>query len=201
MKDQYKTRLTLIQRIQTPNRDDATWEDFVESYKNYIHVIIKNFNLNSTLSQDLLQNVLLRLWKDLPKFEYRPTKCRFRTWLGVVTRNVVKTYLKSKASRNDKQNTEYLGALHAVDKITDSEIDEIAEKEWKVFILEKAIENLRPVISEKIMFVIESTFDGLPTSELAEKLETSQSTIRVYRQRGTNALKKEVLRLNTELDM
>ena len=201
MNNKYNTRQTLIERIQKRNRDDSCWEDFVQVYQNYIYVIIKNFTLPPELCQDLLQNVLVQLWKDLPKFEYRRNKCRFRTWLGVVTRNVVKTYLKSKASRNDKQTTEYLGALHAVDKITDSEIDEIAEKEWKVFILEKAIENLRPVNSEKIMFVIESTFDGLPTSELAEKLETSQSTIRVYRQRGTNALKKEVLRLNTELDM
>ena len=201
MKDQYKTRFTLIQRIQTKDRDDATWEDFVDSYENYIYVIIKNFKLNPSLCQDLLQNVLLQLWKDLPKFEYRPNKCRFRTWLSVVTKNVVRTYLKSKAGRNKKQNIEYSSALHSVDNISDSEIEEIAEKEWKVFILEKALDNLRSSISERIMIVLQDSFNNTPTKTTAEKLGTKEASIRVYRQRGTNALKKEVLRLNTELDM
>ncbi|EDM27309.1 probable ECF sigma factor [Lentisphaera araneosa HTCC2155] len=201
MKDQYKTRFTLIQRIQTESRDDKTWEDFVASYENYIYVIIRSFKLSPALCQDLLQNVLLQLWKDLPKFEYRPNKCRFRTWLSVVTKNVVRTYLKSKAGRNEKQNIEYSSALHSVDNISDAEIEQIADKEWKIFILEKALDNLKSSISEKIMIALQDSFDNIPTRTTAEKLSTTEASVRVYRQRGTNALKKEVLRLNTELDM
>lgn len=194
------TRFTLIQRIQQEERDEHCWEDFVDCYQAYIFVIIKNFGLETTLCQDILQNVLIQLWKDLPKFEYRPTQCRFRTWLSIVTCNVVKTYLKSKAGRNDKQNVEYEEAYHAVDKISESEIESISEAEWKVFITEKAMENLKPVISEKIMTVLQGTFDGKSSDELAEKLNTTQATIRVYRRRGKNALKKEILRLNAEMD-
>ena len=80
------------------------------------------------------------------------------------------------------------------------EIETISETEWKVFITEKAMENLKPLISEKIMTVLQGTFDGKSSDELAEKLNATQATIRVYRRRGKNALKKEILRLNAEMD-
>ena len=74
MTNENNTRFTLIQRIQQEERDEHCWEDFVDCYQAYIFVIIKNFKLETTLCQDILQNVLIQLWKDLSKFEYRPNK-------------------------------------------------------------------------------------------------------------------------------
>jgi RNA polymerase sigma-70 factor (ECF subfamily) len=42
---------------------------------------------------DLVQNVLLKLWRNIAS--YNPEKARFRTWLGVVVRNAVKTFTMS----------------------------------------------------------------------------------------------------------
>jgi RNA polymerase sigma factor (sigma-70 family) len=200
VENEARTRITLIQRIQQDQRDEVCWVDFVDCYRNYVHAIIRGFNLEESLCDDLLQETLLRLWKDLPKFEYRPNQCKFRTWLGIVTRNVVKTYLKSKAGRNARQNVEYVEAYHAVDAVSDADIERLSELEWKVFITEKAVENLRGSLSAKIMTVLEGTLAGRSTEDLARELEVTPASLHVYRQRGRNAMKKEILRLTFEID-
>lgn len=195
------TRLTLIQRISREDRDEQSWEEFVDTYKPYIYCIIKNFNLSHELCEDILQDILVILWKNLPKFEYQPNKCKFRTWLGVVCRNAVKTHLASKAGRKRLLETDYEESLHAVNQFTEPEIEEIAEQEWKTFIAEKALSNIRPKVSEKIFVVIEGTLSQRSDEDLAKEIGTTRSSIRVYRQRGKNALMKEIIRLNQQLDV
>lgn len=200
MNKDYSTRLTLIQRLQTDNDNEQTWEDFVETYKNYIYVIIRNFNLKQELNEDLLQNVLLKLWKDLPKFEYRPNKCRFRTWLSLVTCNIVKDYLKSKAGNKAKKEVQYEEALESMSRVSEPEIEKLAEKEWKVFIAEKAYENIKGDLSDKVQSVFELSMQEIPDQEIEQRVGIAASSVRVYKKRARNALLKEINRLNKELD-
>ena len=200
MSQENRTRLTLIQRVSSAKRDDRCWEDFVSSYRNYIYAIIRKFNLSKELCDDLFQDILIGLWKDLPKFEYRPDKCRFRTWLSVVCRNVVLTYLKSKAGRKSSQEVNYEEICDSLDKFTESEIENIAESEWKLFIAEKAMANISSILSEKLMNIFNASIDGQSDKEQAEKYDTTEASIRVYRHRVKNALLKEIIRLNKELD-
>ena len=178
------TRLTLIQRISDQDRDEQSWEEFVSTYKNYIYCIIRRFKLSHELCEDILQDILVILWKSIPKFDYQPNKCRFRTWLGVVCRNAVKTHLASKAGRKQQQEINYDEPLHSINQFTEPEIEKIAEQEWKTFIANKALNNIRPKISLKIYTVLEGLFAKRSDQDLADELETSRSTIRVYRQRG-----------------
>ena len=43
-----QTRLTLIQRAQNPD-DELAWNEFVEVYKNYIYVIIRQMGINDKI--------------------------------------------------------------------------------------------------------------------------------------------------------
>ena len=200
MSKDYSTRMTLIQRIQQNHEDETSWEDFVESYKNYIYVIISNFNLKPDLNEDLLQNVLIRLWKDLPKFEYRPGQCKFRTWLSLVTRNIVKDYLKSKAGNNSKKEVQYETALDHMNRVSEPEVEKMAEREWKVFIAEKAYDNIKDELSDKVRAVFDLAMKDVSDEEIEKQIGIAASSVRVYKQRARNALIKEITRLNRELD-
>jgi RNA polymerase sigma factor (sigma-70 family) len=200
MNEKYETRLTLIQRIVATKRDERCWEDFISSYRPYIYSIIRNFNIKNDLSEDLYQDILIGLWKNLPKFEYRPNKCRFRTWLSVVCRNVVLTYLKSKAGRERSLEVNYDAICDSLNNFSDAEIENIAESEWKLFIAEKAMKNISEMLSAKLINIFNASLDGISDKDLAEKHETSEASIRVYRHRVKNALLKEIIHLNKELD-
>ena len=200
MSENQQTRLTLIQRVSAGDRDEYCWEDFVSSYRSYIYAIIRKFNLSKELCDDLFQDILIGLWKDLPKFEYRPSQCKFRTWLSVVCRNVVLTYLKSKAGRKSTQEVNYDDICDSLNKFSESEIELIAEKEWKLFIAEKAMANISESLSEKLLDIFNAALEGKTDEELSQKYETSEASIRVYRHRVKNALVKEIIRLNKDLD-
>ena len=67
-------------------------------------------------------------------------------------------------------------------------------------IAEKAMANISEELSEKLMNIFNAAIDGVSDKEQAEKYETSEASIRVYRHRVKNALLKEIIRLNKELD-
>ncbi|WDE99407.1 sigma-70 family RNA polymerase sigma factor [Lentisphaera profundi] len=89
--DSNKTRVTLLQKLQN-NKDESCWDDFVHYYKGYIYVVIRDFGVSVEDSHDMLQDILVRVWKAFPNYNYDKDKCRFRTWLCKVIKNQVYTF-------------------------------------------------------------------------------------------------------------
>ena len=53
-----------MDRIRDP-QDSEAWKDFIELYKNYIYFIIRSMNIKPQAADDILQQVSLKLWKNL----------------------------------------------------------------------------------------------------------------------------------------
>ena len=192
-KKSYHTRQSLLMRLRD-SHDDASWEEFVSTYRNYILSVINNLNVSHHDSEDLLQSILLKLWNKLPDFEYDPGKGQFRFWLGRVTKNdVFKHFEKSK--RRQENNSESKDSLSS----EDPEINNMIEREWQNYIAEKAWENVSENFGKKILEVFHCFADGLSGPEVAEKMQMAENTAYVYRLRVQKALHKEMMRLEFEL--
>ena len=101
--DVYKTRRTLLERLHDRN-DDSSWKEFVETYRGYIFVVIRRMGIDEASTEDLVQQVLVKLWDKLPEFSY-DSKKRFRSYVATVTRNKVNDFvrsLKAEQKRIDK---------------------------------------------------------------------------------------------------
>ena len=72
----WNTRLTLLQRAQNPD-DDQAWEDFTRYYHKFVMVILHQMGVNENDKNDLAQEVLLSLWKSLPKFDFDSSRAKF----------------------------------------------------------------------------------------------------------------------------
>lgn len=176
--------------------DEEAWEDFVENYKNYIYKIIITFRIDSHDADDLMQTVLLKLWKKLPEFEYDPGKGKFRYWLGRVTKNFVFKFLNKKkklGSEDDAKDSTF------EEESSNPDIDNVIDKEWKIFISEKAWANISPNFSEAVLQVFLMHADEVEFTEISEKLDIEVSAAYVYRHRVQKALLKEIARLEYEL--
>ena len=170
-----KTRLTLIERLQK-SQCDQSWEDFVHTYENYIYAIILKMGVPHEDAKDVMQSVLLDAWKALPKFEYREGKSRFRSWLSVITRHA--------ACRFYRKYSQPVESSNAVEKITEPEVEKIAETEWKTFIAQKAFENIKCLFSEQVLEIFLCTSRNLKDKQIAEKYAISESSVRVYKMRS-----------------
>ena len=55
----YKTRQSLLMRLKNTH-DEASWEEFVATYRNYIMTIISNLQVNQHDAEDLTARVFFR---------------------------------------------------------------------------------------------------------------------------------------------
>lgn len=192
-----QTRQTLLQKLQTSEGDEKSWNEFVKYYEGYIYVVIRGLRVDVKDCEDLLQDVLVKVWKNLPKYD--DSKSRFRTWLCVVIRNTVFNFFDLKANRNSLKNVSYNEIKENLNLITDSEIHEMAEKEWKSYIANMAWDNLKNDFSEINRKVFEASWEVDDNALLAERFDLAESSIRVYKMRIRKAVHKEIVRLNHEL--
>ena len=198
MSENYNTRETLLQKLQKAE-DEHSWDDFVKYYEGYIYVVIRSFGVDVNTSEDLLQDVLVKVWKALPKFEYQNEKCRFRTWLCVLIRNTTYNFFNSKANRQSNNNVSYDNILSSLNLISEPEIDRIAELEWKSYVSNLAWDNVKDDFSDAARQVFELSIEGNSNELIAEKLTIPESSIRVHKSRIKKVLIKEIARLNIEL--
>ncbi|MCM8538678.1 MAG: RNA polymerase sigma factor [Lentisphaeraceae bacterium] len=196
MSNSLNTRKTLLERVKKL-RDDNSWEDFVLYYKGYIFAVIQGMGMSNQDAEDLCQKVLLKLWKNLPEYEYRPGSCKFRTWLCTVIRSEVYSWLRSRQSQ-DRRIESYRNTLDD-DSFSVPEIEKIADNEWKDHIGKMAWENIKDSFSQNVIEAFLMFTDGKTTKDIAEHLSVEENTINVYKKRVRDKLCKEINLLDSEL--
>jgi RNA polymerase sigma-70 factor (ECF subfamily) len=193
------TRATLIQRVKNQH-DEASWDDFVKTYKNYAYAIIRRMNISEQDADDLLQQVMVTIWKKLPQTDVDQIR-RFRSWLATVTRNLVTDFIRKRtreAERMEKAGKEeILSYLHSI-RLPD--LDYIAEKEWKLHLTNLALKNIEPFFSGKAIEVFRLSLQGIPSKDIAQQLNLSESSIYRLKIRVKERLIVEIERLRTELE-
>ena len=85
------TRPSLLVRIRSRDDQDA-WGEFVEIYAPLIHSYARRRGLQEADAANLTQDVLGSVMKNAERFEYDPSRGRFRSWLLTVTRNRVNDF-------------------------------------------------------------------------------------------------------------
>jgi RNA polymerase sigma factor (sigma-70 family) len=198
MSQPLNTRLTLLQKLQQ-SHDERDWEDFVRYYEGYIYVVLRSFGLSPEDCEDLLQEVLVKVWKALPSYDYQEKRCRFRTWLCVVVRNTVTSFRRRKSTRNNSRNVDLEGVVDKVELMTEAEIDAISEREWKVYVSNMAWDNVKEALPKLSREVFEASLTEQDNAKLAERFDVAESTVRVYKMRARKALCKEIARLDREM--
>lgn len=199
MEDQYKTRATLIQRVQNQH-DEASWEEFVRVYRRYIYAIIRSMNISEHDTEDILQQVLLKLWNNLPKMDYEKIN-RFRSWLSTITKNCVTDFIRKRtrdANRLKKAGKDetltYLKAIRL------PEIDRIAKREWEIHLTNLALENVASLFSGKAVDAFRLTLEGKSVEEVAKALDLKENSVYRLRNRVKDRLIQEIVHLREELE-
>ena len=182
------TRVTLLIRLRN-KYDNDSWEEFTNYYSSYVYAVLKGMGVDFSELDDMKQHILLKLWQNLPEFEYQPEKGSFRSWLCTVIRRTVYNYFR------DKKNTSELKS----EDIVNAEVDKIADREWMLHIASLAWDNIAEDFSDTVKETYVRLSNGENADDIAQVLKISRGSVYVYKERVQKALRKEVRRLNTEL--
>ena len=192
MSQYQNTRATLLIKLKNQH-DDSAWLEFEEIYKGFIWSILIKMNVPAHDQNDLAQDILIKAWKNLPKFDYSRSRGKFRNWLGLVVSNTVKTYYKK-----NKSVATMISKLDDDGEIS-PEVESIATQEWEKFISEKAWTLVSSTLTDPVRECFELISTGMDLNEVAEKTSFNYNTVCVYKRRIINKISKEIARLENEI--
>ena len=201
MASTYVTRHTLLDRIRDP-QDSEAWKDFIEFYKNYIYFIIRSMGIKPHDADDILQQVSLKLWKNLPNHLHDPQKGKFRSWVSTITKNTVLSYVKKQSTQAEKlDQAKQKEELSYLDAIKLPEIDKIAQQEWEVFITNTALENLEERFTPQAIKAFQMHINGNSPEQSAIKLAVSRDSVYKYISRVKVRFIEEIGFLREQMDI
>lgn len=189
MNQSLNTQETLLMRLQK-NMD--SWDEFTLAYERYIYLIIRAMRINHHDAEDLTQNVLLKVWKNISEYQYNPDHARFRTWLSRICRNQVIDFIRRQKTEHTKREKNY----SEIEEITQPQVEALAEEEWKAHVSTAAWDNIQKDFKSEATTCFEMINDGLAVADIAKKLNLSESSVYVYSKRVRDQLVSEVRRLN-----
>ena len=192
----YSTRQTLIERLRTKSDEDS-WQTFTDTYQRYIYVVIRRMNIGHSEAEDLVQEVLIKIWNKLASFNYDPGKAKFRTWLSAVIKNHVFNYVESRKSYSNKIEK---AGQQPQKAYTEDEIDAVMQKEWEIYITNLALEKIKGQFTGNAIKVFEMSLAGVSVSKIAEKLEIKENTAYRLKNRVKSKIIEEIEQLRFELE-
>ncbi|MCM8537521.1 MAG: sigma-70 family RNA polymerase sigma factor [Lentisphaeraceae bacterium] len=191
--DNWNTRKSLLLRASNPD-DHEAFEEFVYYYKNFINMVFTKLGVSESQSGDLRQDLLLKLWKDIGKFDADRKNSNFRGWLSVVIRHEVYHFYKK-----NKRENEALENLPLESK-SESEVDKLIEEEWKAYVTSLAVQKIKSHFDGNAMEIFKMTMVGKNATDIAEKLSMTENSVYVIRSRVKSRFQSEVRQLRSYLE-
>jgi RNA polymerase sigma-70 factor (ECF subfamily) len=156
--------LAILRKAQ--RGDQRAFAIIVRTYETPVYnYVLRLTNGDRALSEDLTQEVFLRVFQGLPRFSLR---CKFTTWLFQVTKNRVLDELRARERRPV--------APVALDDIPPLEaIDQPVERIEAIDALWRAIDELN--VDLKMALLLRDVV-GLSYNEIADSLEITLATVK-----------------------
>lgn len=163
--------------IQTRNGNESAFSILVYRYDREVLSIASNYFQSSDDAKDIYQEVFIRVYKGLSKFEFRS---EFSTWLYRITTNVCLTH---KARR---KNSNTVSISQGIDEDTyqfDIKSSDESGPERKFInketksIVQNAIESLSP--KQKMVFELKH-IHNYKIKEIAKMMECTEGTVKKY---------------------
>jgi RNA polymerase sigma-70 factor (ECF subfamily) len=176
--------------------DDAAWEEFASIYRPIIVRIALRRQLQFDDAEDLAQQVLLLVLKNISNWKTDPARARFRTWLQTVVRNAMMNALTRRPKEQASGGTTSLQQLN--------QCPDKADSLW--FDLEWQRETLRWV-AQQVRGEFESTtwtafwdtaIEQLSAQEVAERTGRSVGAVYIARSRVMQRIKQRIAELDED---
>ena len=163
----------LVERCQ--KGDYSAFDELITLYRGKVYAMIYNMIRNDADSWDLAQDVFIKAWKALPKFEGRSA---FFTWLYRIAHNVTYDWTRKKkisvvGEFEDRIVNDTDPGAVAVPKVIDSPDVSLERKEVK----NKISEAIDALSSDHKEIILLKEVDGLSYQEIAESVGCSTGTV------------------------
>ena len=170
------TSATFLDRLRD-GRDGLAWDEFFQRYWLLIHSYASRRGCSSHTAEEVVQDVMLKLFERKDVFRYDRERGRFRDWLATVVRNKVAELRRRPSARDRARGGNGSDDLpEPVDGACGP--DEIWEAAFEQSLLAALLEVVRQEMDPRSYLAFEMTVLGeLPAGKVAAHLGISRSTV------------------------
>lgn len=193
------TRATLIHRLKNW-QDQASWQDFFDTYWKLIYSVALKGGLNEVEAQDVVQETMVSVARHMPAFKYDPAIGSFKAWLLNMTRWRIVDQFRKRGPVPERHlvsdDTPGTSLLEKVVDPTGSDLDRLWDAEWEENLLEAAIAKAkRRVDPQKFQMFDLYVNKGWAATKVAEAFGVPVAQVYLARHRVAEVIKEEVKRL------
>lgn len=148
-----KTRATLLARLQD-GADPLAWDEFFQRYWRLIYTYARRCNCSEHTAEEVVQDVMLKVFEQKDFFHYDPARGRFRDWLATVVRNKAAELRRRPAERIRAKggNSEIDGV---VPRSNETEPDDVWENAFEQALLLVLLDVVRREMSPRAYLAFE----------------------------------------------
>ncbi|MBQ6338369.1 MAG: sigma-70 family RNA polymerase sigma factor [Kiritimatiellae bacterium] len=174
------TPVTLIARMaaQVTGEDEATWVKFFELYQPVIRHFAEFAGARSD-TDDVVQDVMVKLVDVFRSGAYRPEKGRFRAFLATITRReVINRWQKAQARAADRHVS--LNRTTAQEIVVQPEAAAILDAKWRLAQHAAAVEHVltRTALAQRSKDVYRAyVLEERPIGEVAQAFGVSRNVV------------------------
>jgi RNA polymerase sigma-70 factor (ECF subfamily) len=148
-----------------------------DAYSGALYGILLKMTRSEELSQDLLQETFIKIWKNHDKYD--PDKGTLYTWMLNLTRNNCIDYLRSKRNKNQQQNRELDSLVYGLESKSGFNPDHIGLKSM-----------LNQLPAEQKEIITLSYFEGFTQKEISEEFDIPLGTVKSRAKAAMDKLRK-----------
>jgi RNA polymerase sigma factor (sigma-70 family) len=175
------TRPSLLLGLRDTENKEA-WEDFVRIYSRLIFGFCCQRGLQEADAADVTQEVLKTVARTIQRFEYDPSRGRFRGWLLTVTRSKFNNFLSAQQRRI--QTAGETSILQRLEDVPSAEEESNWDRELQQRLFEWASERVRTEVTPKSWEAFWGTaMEGRSGEEVGSGLGLSVGAVYVAKSR------------------
>jgi len=194
--DLLPTRWSLLSRLK--NWDDQTsWQQFFDTYWKLIYGVAIKAGLSDAEAQDVVQETVITVAKNLEQFKTDPAQGSFKGWLMHTTRwRIADQFRKRTPGVGSSAIAQEDPRTDTVERVPDPAgpgLESLWNDEWEKNLLDVAIENVKSRVSpeEYQMFDL-CSLRQCPVKEVAAKLGVKVWKVYLAQKKVSTLFQKEV---------
>ena len=185
-----ETKSSLIDKLKDLG-NQAGWLEFYAKYRPFLAGVAMRSRLSREEVEEVLQDTVISLAKQMPDFEYDRSKGEFRGWLSTIVKRRVVDCLRRRA-RQAKAETSLYSNLEQ-DGVFDESFESIWEEEWKGVVKEIArMEVLKRVSSKQYQIYDWYVLRGHPKRLVCEKFGVTGNVVDIAKSRVGKVMEEEI---------
>ncbi len=187
-----ETSVSLLDRLRR-EPDGASWRRLVELYTPLLEGWLRRYDLQAADVDDLVQDVLAVVLRELPQFDHNRRPGAFRKWLRTVLVNRLRKFWQRRhAGPAAAGGSDFLRMLEDLED-PDSDTSRRWDREHDAFVARRLLRLIEPDFAPTTWRAFQRlVLEGVPAAEVAKQVGITRNAVFIAKSRVLSRLRAEL---------